>query len=134
MVLIFILTLSVSIAGMVAILVLKRYEISTGALFFASVRPRLGGFFSRLSFATVRTIPLMARENRRRAAEMGGILLRYALAQAARGVEYGLEKILHVVREKTAIERTPGEASPFLREVSDHKRQLVREDAHDYAE
>lgn len=40
--------------------------------------------------------------------------------------ERGLERTLHLLRHKTSVPRGEGSGSAFLREVSAHKKQLLR--------
>jgi hypothetical protein len=47
-----------------------------------------------------------------------------AIAWGVLYVEYVLEKVLHTIRHTTATHTTK-EASPFLREVAEHKRNLL---------
>jgi hypothetical protein len=118
-------TLVVSCAGMVAILWLKRYELSTGKVFFAGVRPELRTFFSRGLFWLEHALPALAAAWTRRAWVEARALARVALAHAAVEVDRLLERALRALRHKTLAPH--GEASPFLREVAEHKKKLLEE-------
>lgn len=117
--------LILSTLGMLAILGLKRYELTTGRVFLAGVRPGLRAFFRQGLFWFERVLPnLIAHEGRR------GWLFARAQARAAAAwvlllVESVLERGLIALRRATAHgPRTGREASPFLREVVEHKKKL----------
>lgn len=126
MVVFFIITLGLSIVGMLALLGFKRYELASGRVFFSAVRPRVVSSLERGVRLVGETLPARARE----LARVEGAKLRTRLhvlfARAVLFIEHMLERILHVVRENTEPERVVGEASAFLREVANHKKKLQR--------
>ena len=127
MVLFFIALLGISIVGMSAVLYLKRYELTTGKVFLAGARPRTHSFFHTLFVLVERVLPALLREQGAKAADWSVSFAHYATAKGVLFVEHSLEQVLHTVRQKTAPERViSGEVSPFLREVADHKKQLLR--------
>ncbi|MDE1924600.1 MAG: hypothetical protein KGH79_00245 [Patescibacteria group bacterium] len=125
MVLFFTVLLALSIAGMVAMLWLKRYELATGRVVLSGVRPLVGTFVSRTLLWAGKIIPALVREQLARAGQTLRVLAHRFVAQSVLWFERTLEKVLHTVREKTGPPREPGEASAFLREVADHKKKLI---------
>lgn len=119
--------LLVSSLGLVVMLVLKRYELRTGKLVLAAVRPKRGGVaHSGVAFIEHALPSLVARS-----------LARFFLAARAaaktllaRGIllfEHALQRLLVVVRDMTQPPQGGGPASAFLQEVADHKRKLLEE-------
>lgn len=126
MVLFFTAGLAISILGMVGLLVFKRYELQSGKVIFASARPAVGDFFKQALWWVEKVLPALVRVYTIRTVRFCKIALQRALARSILLVEHTLERVLHLVREQTAITRAPGEASAFLREVAEHKRKLSR--------
>jgi hypothetical protein len=54
-------------------------------------------------------------------------LVHMVVIRGMRFFERKLESLLSTIRQKTRMPQGTGEASMFLRQVSDHKRALVRE-------
>ncbi len=125
MVLDLIILLIVSIAGMLALISAKRYELVTGNLIFASARPRLAKFSNRMVFLFGTAVPLYIRWQLGRLYRVATSWVHRVTARVVVKVEHWLENILKNVREKTAPNRQPGEASAFLREVAEHKKKLT---------
>jgi hypothetical protein len=126
MVLYLIILLIISIAGMLFLLAAKRYELSSGNLILAGARPRLSKFSSRTMFLFGTAIPHYLRWQASRLYFMVRAWAHRAVARVVVTVEHWLEQTLHQVREKTTpVVRTPGEASPFLREVGEYKKKLT---------
>ena len=117
--------LLVSLAGMAALLSAKHYELVTGRLIFAGARPRLSRFSARMVFLFGTAIPLYVRWQAGRAYAAAKEWLHITAAHAVVKVEHWLESVLNHVREKTAPNREPGEASAFLREVGEYKKKLT---------
>jgi hypothetical protein len=126
MVLFFTSTLLIAAAGMISLLWLKRYELRTGRVFFAQVRPALGEFFGRGLLWIEGALPAAAG----RALRRGWNLLRHLFHAAAALVvivaEHALERLLQSLRYKTSAPGKSGEASPFLREVAEHKKKILQ--------
>ena len=125
MVLLFSTTLAVSVVCMLLLLGLKRYELSSGSVFFAGARPALSTFFHNALFWVERVLPALLKSYTLRALRALRSLFWKAIALGVIVFERTLERVLHTVREKTAPSRAPGEASAFLREVADHKKNLL---------
>lgn len=124
-----IILLVVSIAGMLALLGAKHYELTTGHLMFADSRPRLAKFSNRMVFLFGTAIPLYLRWQVGRVYAAANAWLHKSTAHGVLKVEQWLESVLHNVREKTSPQRDPGEASAFLREVGEYKKKLTEGDA-----
>ncbi len=126
MVLFFTVTLCVSIAGVVLLLTLKRFELATGRTLFVFARPGVHGLFRRTLVFIEHTLPILFRLGARRLWRWIKVLLQRTLARAIFIFEHLLERMLHTVREKTQGTRASGEVSPFLREVAEHKKNLQK--------
>lgn len=126
MALFFTVTLGISIVGMLLLLGFKRYELVSGNVLFASRRPAIGSFFKHTLWWIEKVLPALVRAYSRRAWHFCKTMLQQSIAKSILWVEHSLERVLHTVREQTTVERTPGEASAFLREVAEHKRKLSR--------
>jgi hypothetical protein len=126
MVLFFIITLGLSILGMAALLGFKRYELATGRVFLAVARPHIASSLERGVQWVGHTLPAQAAELARVEGAKLRMWLHVTLARAVLSLEHTLERVLHVVREKTEPDRPVGEASAFLREVANHKKKLQR--------
>lgn len=119
-------TLGVSIAGLLSLLVIKRREMKTGRVMLAGVRPRLRRFFHTILVVVEHVIPGLIRHLVR------GILrfMRGGVQRViARGIlvfEQMLERVLHTVRTTSAPPQGSGEVSNFLREVAAHKRAILK--------
>ena len=124
MVLYFIITLAVSLVGMLALLSAKRYELVSGNLIFANSRPKLAKFSHRMVFLFGTAVPLYVRWQVGRLYRGSTAWIHRAAARGVVNVEHWLERTLRIVRQKTAAPRVPGEASPFLREVGEYKKKL----------
>ncbi len=119
-------TLMLSCVGLMLLIGLKRYELTTGRVVGMRVRPPVSRFFQTVSLWVERILPAIVR--------MYGKLITRAFlrsiylvsAHALVRVEEWLERLLHALRHTTDVRRGMGEASAFLREVSEHKRKLLR--------
>jgi len=122
----FSLTLSISIAGLLVLLILKRYEMKTGHVMFGGLRPVIGRFFHQVVLLVERGVPTMvstllwriARAVYRRAGRVYAYLVVF--------FEYVLERTLYNVRQQSQTPRSEGGASHFLQEVAAHKQRLLR--------
>lgn len=109
---------------MISLLVLKRYELSSGRVLLGSARPAVGNFFYRGLSWLEYVLPGLVRV---------GVRALYATARrvwhawAARlivTVEQWLERALSRVRRSTAGPRPGHQSSAFLRQVAEHKKKL----------
>lgn len=126
MVLFFTTTLSVSIIGLVGLIVLKRFELETGHVVFLDFRPRFGSFFEQVLLWAEHILPTLARVWSRRALRAASARVHRGVARLVLFLEHGLERSLHFIRHSTDVRRSAGEASAFLREVAEHKKKLLR--------
>ena len=125
MVLFFTATLGFSMLAMILLLVVKRYELVSGRVVFAGARPGLNSFFETISRWTHGTLPSLLRQYIERLVRFVLTKLQLLLAQVILMLEHGLERILHAVRERTGDQYVDREPSAFLREVADHKKNLL---------
>ncbi len=123
MVIFFIILLAVSLIGLFGLIVLRRYELNTGRVIFANVRPTVGAWLGFALHFTERVAPALVRHFAMRLYRRGRELARRTLAFVLVHTERWLEQTLHGLRQSTAKEGG-GEASAFLREVAEHKKQL----------
>ena len=123
MVTFFTVTLLVSIAGMVLLLALKRYELSSGRVLLGSARPAVGNFFHRWLSWIEYVLPGLVRVGARTLYGTARRAWRVWAARLARLLEQGLERALSRVRRSTARPRK-GQSSAFLRQVTEHKKKL----------
>lgn len=117
--------LAVSVAGLVSLLLVKRLEILTGWTLFGRLRP--DGFFHSLFVFFERTLPAIIRYF---AFVFGRFVQRHfqrVVAWFILHVERKLERVLHIVRSRTAPPTGKGEVSSFLRAVAEHKSKLVND-------
>ena len=136
MVLFFSITLAVSIVGITVLLLMKKIELTTGRVIFASARPRVNNFFHALLLFIELGIPFLVRVGAKRAWNATRFMILRLLARAILWLEHLLQELLKTVREKTHPAHVRGEASAFLREVGEYKKQLdesAREVAREHA-
>jgi hypothetical protein len=126
MVFFFTVTLGASIAGLVLLLALKRFELATGRTLFLFARPGVNSLFQRTVVFIEHVLPMLLRAVARRLWQWIKVALLRTLARAIFIFEHLLERMLHTVREKTQGTRASGEVSPFLREVAEHKKDLQK--------
>jgi hypothetical protein len=125
-------TLIISTLGMLSILWLKRYELRTGNVVFAGVRPSMRSFFRRGLFWVERVLPNLVEHEVRRGWVLGRATLRTGIARALLLIEQWLERGLASLRRATThAPHTQRDASPFLREVVEHKKKLQEDRADD---
>ncbi len=124
MVLFFTITLAVSVLAMILLLTIKRYELSTGRVVFAGIRPRVGTFFERLSRLSRNILPALVRQYLERMMRLVLVTLQLWIAKVILTLEHLLERVLTAVREKTGEVHITREPSAFLREVADYKKNL----------
>jgi hypothetical protein len=108
---------------MLLMLTAKRYELATGKLLFGSRRSRINRFGARAIFILGTALPHFVRYEVLRAYRGLWSLVHRVLFHTAKRSEHFFDKVLRNVQEKTG-ERAEGEASPFLREVGEYKKQL----------
>jgi hypothetical protein len=123
----FSITLAVSIVGLVLLLVLKRYEMTTGRVVMGGLRPWVGSFFHHALHFVERGMPALMRSFIGKVLGVVRTQARHGFARVILLFEYNLERVLHVVRQKSR-KRSLGEgvASEFLQEVAAHKQKLLR--------
>jgi hypothetical protein len=125
MVTFFIGALLVSTFGMVFIISAKRYELSTGKVLFARLRPSITRRGSRLHFVLSIWLPAYVHFVSLHGLDSLKSLVQRTAARVVLLVERVLERVLTEVKTRTTPTRAPGEASPFLREVGKYKEELT---------
>lgn len=125
MVLFFVCTLLLSIAGMAALLTIKRWELETGNMLFGGIRPKVGRKAHALLVWVESVLPLIVLNYSRRTGHRVQETLHRKVAQGLIATEQGLENLLKQLRGVTEHPKSSKQASAFLREVAEHKRQLV---------
>src|SRR5882724_10645447 len=100
MVLLLITLLAVSVVGMLSLLWVKHYELSTGNLLFAGSRPALSKFSSRAVFLFGTALPHFVRYEAHRSYSWVAGLMHRLTAHGVLRVETWLERTLNSVREK----------------------------------
>lgn len=119
--------LALSLIGLISLLYVKHWELSTGRLVFGSMRPKAGDFFRQCVHLFERTIPSLVAGGVERGALWLRTTARGSLAHALILAERALERALHALRHKTVPPpHAGGQASEFLREVAEHKKQLLK--------
>lgn len=120
----FIAVLAVSIVGMLSMLFIKRWELRTGRLLFAPARPRVSQAVEKSAFVAGTVAPLVARHWWEYALEWLKLFVHRAIAFVVLVVEKNLERVLRHIKHTTDPRKLGGEASAFLREVAEHKKQI----------
>lgn len=123
----FTITLCISIAGIAALFVLKQIELSTGSVLFAAFRPKVNRFFKTCLVFVERVIPGLAKEGFMHVLGRLRGAVTVILARAILKVETVLQGWLHFLKEKFNPRHARGEASAFLKEVGEYKKQLETE-------
>lgn len=125
MVLFFSTTLAVSVVGITTLILLKRWEMNTGYVLGARARPAIGEFFHRGLVWLEHAAPAILRRGLVKLYRKVRTLLQVSFARVVLYVERGLEKLLGFVRNATEVSHKEGEASEFLREVAEYKKQIT---------
>lgn len=124
MVILFTSALAVSVVAMIALLAAKRYELTTGRVIFAGLRPGMSVFFETTSRWGRKILPALVREQMERGVRLVVARIQLWLAETIVRLEHALESVLSTVRSHTEVP-TNREPSAFLREVADHKKHLL---------
>ncbi len=111
---------------MAALLGLKRWEMQTGRVVLSAWRPQVGALAHRALGWVEYTLPAILRHWLAEGEAFARNFLHRLSALIVVLTERGLEWLLRVLRRSTAVPRNDTEASAFLREVSAHKAELLR--------
>ena len=124
----FLLTILVlSMCGILALFLLKRWELRTGRMLAQPIRPPVSKFFHRVLFWIERVIPALVRVYSHQGWQATLSFIHRSVAFLVLLTERLLERALHIIHRSTDVQhRAAGEASAFLREVAEHKRKLLR--------
>lgn len=117
--------LGVSATGLIALLTVKRWELTTGRILFSELRPAAGRILgSGLTFVE-RRAPVLLKNIAWAVYRRASAALHFAVAWVVLHAERLLERVLNILRHTTH-PAGEGEASPFLREVAEHKKSLLK--------
>ncbi|MDE2071334.1 MAG: hypothetical protein KGI70_01205 [Patescibacteria group bacterium] len=125
MVIFFVVLLGISIAGLVSLLSVKHYELTRERVILPSMRPAAAHYMARAEVLARQHIPALARAHAQAWWEQALAWAHRAVASVVVELERTLERALQRLRYKTH-PKQGGEASPFLREVAEHKKKLLR--------
>lgn len=117
--------LCVAIVGLVSLLAVKRWELQSGRLLLSGIRPKAGYALGQGLHFVERGLPTFVRNLAVRGYATSRVLFHRLVAWSVLHAERALEKTLQVLRHTTTV-RAEGEASPFLREVAEHKKSLLK--------
>jgi hypothetical protein len=127
MVFFFISALGISLIAMVTLLAVKRYELASGRMLFAGVRPKTSAFFQIILQWGQKILPALALRYIERVWMLLRTKTQRAIAYSIVTFERTLESTLSAVRERTQGAHPDLEPSAFLREVADHKKSLLKD-------
>ncbi|MBY0294274.1 hypothetical protein K2Q08_03005 [Patescibacteria group bacterium] len=128
MVLFFTVLLAISITGLVSLLALKRWELRTGNMLLAGARPHVSEASHKILIWIERVLPHLVVQLVHRGVQQGRVLVHRGAAHSLLWAEHTLERVLTKLRGVTEHPRSSSkEASAFLREIAEHKRQLVQD-------
>ncbi len=125
MVVFFSITLVFAILGLVSLLWIKRWELRTGKLLVAGVRPQVGNMSRTFLIWVERVLPHLITVYAQKGARTAESTMHHAAARALLTAEHSLERVLRTLRGVTEQPKSNKEASVFLREVAEHKRKLI---------
>jgi hypothetical protein len=124
----FTVTLCISIIGIMSLFVLKQIELSTGSILFSAFRPKINLFFKTCLVIVERVIPGLAREGAGHVFSKMREAVKVVLARMVLKAETMLQDWLRFLKDKFNPRHARGEASAFLKEVGEYKKQLENED------
>lgn len=120
----FIVLLCVSALGLIGLISVKHWELTTGRILFSGVRPAAGRALGAGLHFVERRAPAMLKSFARSAYRRLSAMLHLGVAWAVLHAEGALERVLNLLRHTTH-PQSSGEASAFLREVAEHKKSLL---------
>lgn len=122
----FTITLAISIVGLCALFGVKRWELSTGSVLWSTVRPKIGAFSHQILLWIEGILPRLVYVYTKRGFHSLRTAAHKFSAFGVLHIERLLERALAFVRHSTSAKPSTAEVSVFLREVSEHKRKLLR--------
>lgn len=117
--------LLISIVGLVSLFMIKRWELQTGRMLFATARPVVGQWAKDTLVWFEQALPKLVVHYGAHMGARAEHWLHKSAAHTLLSAEHALERVLATLRGVTERPRSNKEASAFLREVAEHKRQLV---------
>lgn len=126
MVLLLTTTLVISIIALCALFGIKRWELSTGAVLWSTVRPKIGAFSHHILLWVESILPRLIYVYTKRWLRASRVAIHTLAAFSVLHLERLLERALAFVRQSTSAKPGTVEVSVFLREVSEYKRKILR--------
>lgn len=123
-----IITLSVSIIGLILLIGFKAIENRFGRLFLDHARTRAGEALDQRIETLKQTMPHTASRMARLTLRIARAYASFGIAKALMGVERMLEGSLKRLRHAPRKLEQSGQASRFLREVAAYKRLLAQDE------
>jgi len=115
--------LCVSALGLICLIAVKHWELTTGRVLFSELRPAAARVLGAGLHFVERRAPAALKNLARRFYAEARETLHLAVAWVALRTERLLERLLNTLRHTTHV-RGDGQASAFLREVAEHKKSL----------
>lgn len=128
MVLFLTVVLGVSIVGLFSIITIKRYEMRTGRVVLADVRPAVGHWLGSGLHFVEHHLPRFVWLKLEQAWRYLNRVAHRLVAWGVLHTERGLERTLETLRQRTDVVPHNKEASAFLREVAEHKKSILEGD------
>ena len=117
--------LCVSVLGLVCLITVKHWELTTGRVLISKLRPAAARVLGEGLHFVERRAPAALKDLARRFYAEARETLHLAVAWVALRTERLLERVLNTLRHTTH-SHGGGEASAFLREVAEHKKSLQK--------
>ena len=116
-----------SCAGMALLFWAKNWELTTGRVLLAPIRPRLHTFSHNTLVFIEGHMPRALQQFAARAFVWMRTFARHSVARVLLSAESGLEHALYGLRHGIVPpQESQGQASQFLREVTEYKKRLMR--------
>jgi hypothetical protein len=126
MVLFFTTTLGISIVGMVLLVAIKQYELTTGRVIFQSMRPRIHRLFNNSILFVEGILPSLVRVGIESIVLFVVRTTQRFIAQTIVFVEFWLQRTLDFLHMTTHAPQSTTPVSAFLREVAEHKKTILK--------
>lgn len=126
MTLFFFISLCISALGLLLLLGAKRYEMRTGRVIFARLRPTLQRVIHPIVLFVQYMLPFLARRSLAATVRTVRAALSRTIARVTLYLEATLTRMLAAIQQ-TMQPKRGGQASSFLQEVADHKRSLLKD-------
>jgi hypothetical protein len=122
----FLTTLCISALALITLLGVKRYELRTGRVAFARIRPRAQRLIQNVILLVQYMLPFLARRSLFALTRGFRLAVGHFVALGVLYVENALRQMLVAIHNILQPKTHVGPASSFLQEVAEHKRKLLR--------